>query len=85
MKDAVVKYISTPGPSERREIRIIIDLRDLEEIQQKRPILGKTAYELSVKTLVRSQRAQTMAKRFAKKLRSTCLQVIKNNGAAASN
>ena len=32
MEDAVVKYISTPGPSERREIRIIIDLRDLEEI-----------------------------------------------------
>ena len=65
----------------RRQLR----LKDLEDMREKRPVLGKTAYKVRVKNLFRSQKAQTRAKQFARKLRSTCLQVIKNNGAAASN
>ena len=62
-----------------------ITVSNLEDMREKRPVLGKTAYKIRVKNLFRRQKAQTMAKQFARKFRSTCLQVIKNNGAAASN
>ena len=61
-----------------------ITVSNLEDMREMRPVLGKTAYKIRV-NLFRSQKAQTMAKQFARKFRSTCLQVIKNNGAAASN
>ena len=62
-----------------------ITVSNLEDMREKRPVLGKTAYKIRVKKLFRSQKAQTMAKQFAGKLRSTRSQVIKNNGAAARN
>ena len=65
----------------RRQLR----LKDLEDLRQKRPTLNKTAYTARVKTLFRTQKAQTMAKRFAARLRTTCKEVILNSGAAASN
>ena len=65
----------------RRQLR----LKDLEDMRQKRPILGKTAYKVRVKNLFRSQKVQTTAKKIAKKLRSSCLEVIKNKVAAATN
>ena len=60
-------------------------MSNLEDMSEKRPVLGKMTYKIRVENLFRSQKAQTMAKQFARKFRSTCLQVIKNNGAAASN
>ena len=65
----------------RRQLR----LKDLEDIRQKRPVLGKLAYTQRVKALFRSKRAQDVAKQFAKKLKSTCKQIIKRKGAAARN
>ena len=63
----------------RRQLR----LKDLKDLRAKRPLLGKTAYKLRVKNLLRSQRAQQMAGRFAKKFRSICQKVVLNGGAAA--
>ena len=65
----------------RRQLR----LKDLDDMKKKRAPLGKTAYTLRVKSFFRSQRAQTVAKQCATKLRSACLKVIKNKGAAAGN
>ena len=62
-----------------------ITVSNLEDMREKRPVLGKTAYKIRVKNLFRSQKAQTMAKQFAQTLRSMRLQFIENNGAAASN
>ena len=62
-----------------------ITVSNLEDMREKRPVLGKTAYKIRGKNVFRSQKAQTLAKQFAQKFRRTCLQVIKNNGAAASN
>ena len=65
----------------RRQLR----LRDLDDLRKKRAVLGKTAYTTRVKALVRSKKAQTVAKQYAKKLRSTCKKIIQNKGAAAGN
>ena len=42
----------------RRQLR----LTDLEDMREKRPVLGKMAYKARVKILFRNQKAQTMAK-----------------------
>ena len=60
-------------------------LRDLADMKQKRAPLGKKAYTLRVKTLLRGKKAQTVAGQCAHKFRRTCLEIIKNKGAAASN
>lgn len=65
----------------RRELR----LRDLEDLRKKRPPLGKTAYRVRVKTLFRSQKAQTVAKQCAMKMRSKCKAVLNNAGAAINS
>ena len=65
----------------RRELR----LRDLADMKNKRAPLGKSAYTLRLKTLLRGKRAQEVAGHCARKFRSTCLEVMKNKGAAAGN
>ena len=65
----------------RRQLR----LRDLADLKKKRAPLGKTAYTVRLKTLLRGQKAQRVAGQCAGKFRSSCLEVIKNKGAAASN
>ena len=58
---------------------------DLEDLRKKRPTLDKAAYTARVKSVMRSQRAQTVAKRYAAKFRKTCQQVVDRKGAAADN
>ena len=65
----------------RRQLR----LKDLEDIRQKRPVLGKMAYIQRVKVLFRSKKAQDVAKQYAKKLKSTCKEIVNRKGAAARN
>ena len=65
----------------RRQLR----LRDLDDLRRKRPLLGRMCYVKRVKALLQSQRAQRVAAQCARKLRSACIQVIKNQGAAAGN
>lgn len=52
----------------RRKLRAM----DLADMRKKRRPLGKTAYTARVKSVMRSQRAQTVAKSFAKGLRKAC-------------
>ena len=52
-------------------------------VRKKRRPLGKTAYTARVKSVMRSQRAQTVAKNFAKGFRKACKQVVSRKGAAA--
>ena len=65
----------------RRKLRHM----DLADLHQKRRPLGKTAYTMRVKGVIKSQKAQTVAKNFAGRLRKACKQVVKRRGAAADN
>ena len=56
-----------------------------EKARKKRRPLGKLAYTMRVKSVIKSQKAQTVAKNFAGRLRKACQQVIKRKGAAANN
>ena len=58
---------------------------DLADMRKKRALLRKTAYVARIKSVIQTNKAQTVAKAFAKKLRSTCKQVVKRQGAAADN
>ena len=58
---------------------------DLADMQKKRRLLGKTAYTARVKSVMRSQKAQTVAKNMAKRFRKACQQVVSRSGAAADN
>ena len=57
----------------------------LADLRAKRAVLEKPAYVARIKSLIRSTRAQTKAKAFAKKFRSSCVQVVQRKGAAADN
>ena len=63
----------------RRKLRAM----DMADMRKKRRPLGKTADTVRVKSVMRSQRAHTVAKGFAKTLRKTCKQVVYRKGAAA--
>ena len=63
----------------RRQLRI----KDLRDLQQKRPMLDKKAYTKRVLSFVRTQKAQAAAKKFAMSFRKTCAEVVRKNGAAA--
>lgn len=65
----------------RRQLR----LKDLEDLKKKRALPGKTAYTLRVKKLFKSRKAQRVAGQLARRFRNTCLQVVRNKGASASN
>ena len=55
----------------RRKLRLM----DLADLRNKRQILGKTAYTMRVKKVMKSQKAQTVAKNYAKRFRKTCQRV----------
>ena len=63
----------------RRQLR----LKDLADLRSKRCVLGKTAYKARVKKFLQTQRAQRMARQFAKKFRGICKKVVSNKGTAA--
>ena len=55
---------------------------DLADLVARRPVLGKTAYKARIKKLLKSQRAQKVAKNFASNLRTVAARVVKKKGAA---
>ena len=65
----------------RRRLRTL----DLKDLVAKKPLLGKMAYKARVARVCQSQRAQRVAAACAKNLRTVCLKVIRNNGAASGH
>ena len=61
----------------RKELR----RRDLADLVNKRPVLGKMAYKRRIEAVVKSARAQRVAKNYANGLRKVCQEVIKKKGA----
>ena len=57
--------------------------RDLNDLVEKRAPLGKLAFKMRVQVVLRSDRAQQVAKSQAKALRKVCKVVIKKRGAAS--
>ena len=55
---------------------------DLADALQGRPVLGKMAYKDRVRRVLRTKRAQTIAKNCANSLRKVCREVVKKKGAA---
>ena len=66
-------------------LRKKLRLMDLADLRQKRRPLGKIAYTMRVKRVIKSQKAQTVAKNFAKRFRTACKQVVSRRGSAADN
>ena len=62
----------------RKQLRV----RDLRDLSGGAPVLGKTVYRERIKRLLRSRKAQLVAKRFAANFRTVCMRVIKAEGAA---
>ena len=58
---------------------------DLADLRTKRPPLHKAAYIVRVKGIMRSQKAQTVAKSYAARFRKTCKQIVDRGGAGADN
>ena len=65
----------------RRKLRRM----DLQDLRKKRRPLGMTACTARVKQVIKSQKAQSVAKSFAYRLRKACQQVVDRGGAAADN
>ena len=61
----------------RKELR----RKDLQDLQQKRQVIGRTVYIARVRTLMRSKRAQTVASNIAAGFRKVCKTVSKKKGA----
>ena len=62
----------------RKELRA----RDLRDFAEGVPVLGKVAYRDRIKRLLRSSRAQAVAKNIAKNFRTVCKRVVKAKGVA---
>ena len=56
---------------------------DLADLKARRKALDKFAYTNRVKSVVRTARAQEVAKNCAKKFRAACRQVVDRKGGAA--
>ena len=56
---------------------------DLQDILQKRPVLGKTAYKARVRSVLASKKAQEIAATYARGFRKVCQTVVKKRGAAS--
>eukprot|EP00959_Pyramimonas_sp_CCMP1952_P316653 6627834-Pyramimonas_sp.AAC.1 len=65
----------------RRKLRLM----DLDDLRKKRRTLGKTAYTARVKQVLKTKKAQTVAKNVAGRFRKVCKQVVDRGGAAADN
>ena len=55
---------------------------DLADLVARRPVPGKMAYTQRVKRLLKTQRAQRVAKAFSRNLRTVAARVQKAKGAA---
>ena len=58
---------------------------DLGYLRKKRRPLGKTAYTARVEGVLKSAKAQTVAKNVTGSFRKPCKQVVDRNGAAADD
>ena len=65
----------------RRKVRTM----DLADMRCKGPPLTKAAYTARLKGIMRSQKAQAVAKSYAARFRKTCKQVADRGGAGADN
>ena len=63
----------------RRELR----RRDLKDLNMKRPALTKARYLVRVRAVLRTRKAQTVAKNISKSLKKTCAEVVRKKGAAS--
>ena len=63
----------------RKELR----RRDLADLVNKRPVLGKIAYKTRIRAVIRSAKAQRVAKNYAAGLRKVCKEVVEKKGAMA--
>ena len=57
---------------------------DLADALKGRPVLGKTAYIERVRRVLRTKKAQDVAKSQANSLRKVCQAVVQKKGAATS-
>ena len=64
-------------------LRKKLRLMDLADLKKKRAPLGKAAYTMRVKGVIKSRKAQTVAKNIAGRFRKSCQQVVDRRGAAA--
>ena len=65
----------------RKKLRIM----DLADLRKKRRPLGKSAYTQRVKSVIRTQKAQTVAKNCVRRFRKACQQVVDRKGAASDS
>ena len=63
----------------RKELR----RRELSDVRAKKPPLGKAAYLRRVRAVLKTRKAQALAKAIAGVFRKTCCEVVKKKGAAA--
>ena len=66
-------------------LRKKLRLMDLADLHKKRRPLGKPAYILRVKSVTRTQKAQSVGKNCALQVRKACQQVVDRKGAASDN
>jgi hypothetical protein len=66
-------------------LRKKLRLMDLADLGSKRRPLGKLAYTMRAKRVIKTQKAQSVAKNIAGRFRKACEQVVKRRGAAADN
>ena len=64
-------------------LREKLRLMDLADLHKKRRPLGKPAYTQRVKSVIRTQKAQSAAKNCASQFRKACQQVVDRKGAAS--
>jgi hypothetical protein len=64
-------------------LRQTLRRRDLEDLRLKRPPLGKTAYKQRVRSVLRSKKAQSVAKAKFRNFKKVCQTVWKKKGAAS--
>ena len=64
-------------------LRRALRLRDLRDLRLGRPPLGKTAYKARVKAVLRSKKAQAVAKAKFNRFKKVCQEVVRKKGAAS--
>ena len=63
----------------RRRLRVL----DLKDLQNGRQPMGKTAYKKRVKVVLRSEKAQAVARAKFKAFKKVCMEVARKHGAAS--
>ena len=64
-------------------LRKALRSRDQADLAAKRPALTKTAFKARVQAICKTKRAQKVAKKLARMLRTVCQDVVAKQGAAS--